>query len=136
MKRPLNPPTRHPCRHPSGRIFHPSIYNNKSRMWSRTNSRYHWWTVYFMWVCVSVYPFLPFWSYLSLPNLFKLFYTERQGGSTGVGGGQQRGERTGGGHKQGRTGRGGTDEEGSGYWELFGNVREHKTYQGRWRGKT
>jgi hypothetical protein len=22
------------------------------------------------------------------------------------------------------------------YWELFGNIREHKTYQGRWRGKT
>jgi hypothetical protein len=21
-------------------------------------------------------------------------------------------------------------------WELFGNIREHKTYQGRWRGKT
>jgi hypothetical protein len=21
------------------------------------------------------------------------------------------------------------------YWELFGNIREHKTYQGRWRGK-
>jgi hypothetical protein len=22
------------------------------------------------------------------------------------------------------------------YWELFGNIRGHKTYQGRWRGKT
>jgi hypothetical protein len=22
------------------------------------------------------------------------------------------------------------------YWELFGNIREHKTYQGKWRRKT
>ncbi len=22
------------------------------------------------------------------------------------------------------------------YWELFGNIREHKTYQGKWGGKT
>jgi hypothetical protein len=21
------------------------------------------------------------------------------------------------------------------YWELFGNIREHRTYQGKWRGK-
>jgi hypothetical protein len=21
------------------------------------------------------------------------------------------------------------------YWELFGNIREHKTYQGRWKGR-
>jgi hypothetical protein len=31
-------------------------------------------------VCVSVCPFLPFRSYLPLPNLPKLLFTERQGG--------------------------------------------------------
>jgi hypothetical protein len=80
-------------------------------------------------VCAYVCPFLPFRSYLLLPNLPKLLFIECQGGASSEGNGR-------GGTSEEATGDGGTDEEGSGYWELFGNIREHKTYQGRWRRKT